>query len=346
MGGVIRRLVVVVGVVCAAGAPRAAADEVKDLTPPGLGDIVPPVRPHEHHAGQLKPVLERGWYVSRDALLLRPRRGAIDFVTVSRANSLVADGAIQSLNYDLRVGMRGELAYRFGEPGWDVLASYTYFRTGVQANLTAGAGEVLIPTLTRPGLTNQANYAAADANLEYNLFDMQVGKRFALDEHFAVRTFGGLRFASIRQNFQAYYDGRDARSAAVFAPSNFQGFGPIVGAEAVLTGQYGFHLYGKVSGGLITGPNNNRLVETNNSGATTYVNTNYDVRKVVPTASVGVGGGWQYRTVSVRMGYEVTHWFGLIDQPRFTDDVSRGKFVNRTADLSLEGLFIQVGLAF
>jgi hypothetical protein len=50
--------------------------------------------------------------------------------------------------------------------------------------------------------------------------------------------------------------------------------------------------------------------------------------------------------VSFRVGYEVTHWFGLIDQPRFTDDVARGKFVSRPADLSLEGLFIQVGLAF
>ena len=273
-------------------------------------------------------------------------RGALDFVTPSRANSLAAEGSIQSLNYELRTGVRGELGYRFGESGWDVLTSYTYFRTGVQENLSAGAGEVLIPTLTRPGLTNQATFAAADANLEYNVFDLQVGKRFALDEHFAVRAFGGLRFASIRQNFQAYYDGRDARSAAVFAPSNFQGFGPIAGGEAVLSASHGFHLYGRANGGLLTGPSTNPLLETNNSGATVYANTAYDVRKVVPVVSLGVGGGWQYRTVSVRMGYEVTHWFGVIDQPRFTDDVSRGKFVSRSANLSLEGLFIQVGLTF
>lgn len=343
MGGEIRRLAVVLVVACVLGS-HARADEVKDLTPPCLGDIVPPVRHHEHHAGQLKPVLEHGWYASTEALIMRPRRGAFDFVTPSRPG-LVTTGDIQSLNYELRTGARAELGYRF-EGGWDVLAGYTYFRAGVQDRLAVGAGEVLVPTLTRPGLTNQANFAAADANIEYNLFDMTVGKRFAVEEHFAVRAFGGLRFASIRQNFQAYYDGRDARSAAVLAPSNFQGFGPIAGVETVLTAQHGFHFYGKLSGGLITGPNNNPLVETNNSGATTYVNTAYDVRKVVPTVSVGVGGGWQYRTVSVRMGYEITHWFGLIDQPRFTDDVTRGKFVNRSADLSLEGLFIQVGLAF
>jgi hypothetical protein len=345
MGGEFCRRVVVAVVACVLVQP-AHADDVRDLTPPGLGDIIPPVRHHTEHPGQLKPVLEGGWYSSAEALLLRPRRGAFDFATATRSASLVADGDIQSLNYELRTGVRGELGYRFGEGGWDVLAGYTYFRTGVQESISAGAGQVLIPTLTRPGLTNQATFAAADANLEYNLFDMTAGKRFSLDEHFAVRAFGGLRFASIRQNFQAYYDGRDARSAAVFAPSNFQGFGPIAGGEAVLTAKYGFHLYGKVSGGLITGPSTNPLLETNNSGATVYANTAYDVRKVVPTVSLGVGGGWQYRTVSFRMGYEITHWFGLIDQPRFTDDASRGKFVSRSADLSLEGLFIQVGLAF
>lgn len=344
MGGEIRRWAVVVVAACVWVPPARADDGVKDLTPPGLADIIPPVRHHEHHPAALKPVLESGWYASTEALILRPRRGAFDFVTPG-GTGLVANGDVQSLNYELRTGARAELGYR-GEGGWDVLAGYTYFRAGVQDRLAVGAGQVLIPTLTRPGLTNQANYAAADANIEYNLFDATAGKRFAIDEHFAVRAFGGLRFASIRQNFQAYYDGRDARSAAVFAPTTFQGFGPIAGAETILTAKYGLHLYGKVSGGLITGPSSNRLLETNNSGATTYANTSYDVRKVVPTVSVGVGGGWQYRTVSFRMGYEITHWFGLIDQPRFTDDASRGKLVTRPADLSLEGLFIQVGLAF
>ncbi len=31
------------------------------------------------------------------------------------------------------------------------------------------------------------------------------------------------------------------------------------------------------------------------------------------------GAGWQYRTAVIRVGYEVTQYFGITDQPRLTD---------------------------
>jgi len=76
------------------------------------------------------------------------------------------------------------------------------------------------------------------------------------------------------------------------------------------------------------------------------VNTSYNVREVVPTVSIGVGGGWQYRTMSVRVGYEITNWFGLMNRPRFSSDVAQGALTPQSANLSLEGLFVQVGVAF
>jgi hypothetical protein len=42
----------------------------------------------------------------------------------------------------------------------------------------------------------------------------------------------------------------------------------------------------------------------------------------------------------------MTQWYNLIQQPRFTDDVAQGAVTTRPASLSLEGLFVQVGLAF
>ena len=173
-----------------------------------------------------------------------------------------------------------------------------------------------------------------------------LGRRCVIDDHLAVRLFGGLRFATIRQSLTADYNGLDARAAQVENQSAFDGFGPVVGGEAVWAGGRGFHLYARASGGLLTGRTRNPLAETNDAGATAYTNIDYTTRKVVPMASVGVGGGWQYRQFSVRAGYEVTNYFGLIDQPRFADDAAQGKVVTQTADLSLEGLFIQFGLSF
>jgi hypothetical protein len=336
----------------------AAPPGVKDLTPPGFGDLIPPDEHghghgrHGHGHGEVPGNIAPwapdgpGFYTAVEALVLRPRREAFDFLVRNATPGLAVAGPVESLNYELRGGVRAELGYRIGHSGWDVFTQYTYFRSGAQGAVTAGPGQALFPTLTRPGLTDAALVARADANLQYNVYDLALGRRFRLDDHFAGRAFGGLRFASIRQDLTAVYDGLDARRAVVSAPSDFDGFGPVVGAEGVAAGWRGFHLYARASGGLLTGQARNPLSETNDAGRTPYVGTSYDLRKVVPVAGVGVGGGWQYRTFSLRAGYEITHYFDLTDQPRLADDLGRGAVVTRPAGLSLEGLFVQVGLQF
>lgn len=348
-------------VVCVAAASPAAgqapvvpldADDppLRDLTPPGFADIVPPPPRHgghDHPPGHLAPSApaHAGFYGTAEYLLFRPRSGAFDFALVNAGAGLATAGPVESLKYDLGNGVRAELGYRF-ERGWEVGFAYTFLEASGGRTAAAGPGGVLFPTLTRPGLTDAAASAAATASLNYNLYDGLVGKRFVLDDHFAVRAFGGFRFADITQRFDVGYDGLDAVRAAVGTRSEFEGFGPLVGGEAVLGGWHGFHAYARASGGLLTGRSTNTVRETNNAGGTVYVDSRYDVRKVVPVAGLAIGGGWQYRTVSVRAGYEVTHFFGLTEPLRFTDDVGQGKLVTRPSYLSLEGFFVQVGFAF
>jgi hypothetical protein len=331
---------------------------------PGLPDLVPDAAHGGHGtpgcatcgdheiSGFMKPFYpgHRGWYATGEFLLMRPRFTDFDYVIRGTDPGLATVGPINSLKYGTGTGLRVESGYRFGETGkWELGVAYTYFTSGESGDgntALAGAGGVLFPTLTRPGLTDRALAATANADLDYQLFDLIGGRRVLLDEHFAVRFMGGLRFADLRQTSNAFYDGLDARQAAVLTRERFQGVGPIIGAEAVIVGWKGFHLYSRAFGGLISGRNTNRLIETNDAGATTYVNTSYDVRKIVPTANVAVGIGWQYRTISIRAGYEVAYWQGVFERPRFVDDVSQGKVITRPANLTLDGLVLQLGLTF
>ncbi|HEY3788747.1 MAG TPA: Lpg1974 family pore-forming outer membrane protein [Urbifossiella sp.] len=323
---------------------------IRDLTPPGFATDAPPVHPayRDTIPGFLTPSVpvEGGPFVTAEFLLFRPHRSDFDFVVPGDTTGLVPTGDVRSLNYNLQPGLRGEFGHRFGGSGWEAFFGYTYFHSSAFDQLLAPPGLVLFPTLTKPGLTNTVQFAGADANFDYNVYDLMLGKRFSIDEHFAVRLTGGLRFASIRQGFNAYYDGLDAHAAQVSARSNFQGFGPIVGGEAVWAGWKGFHLYARANAGMLSGQSDNPYVETNNSGNTVYANTAYNIRTVAPMTSMAVGGGWQYRTVSIRAGYEITNYFNVVNQPRFTDDVSVGKMVTRPSNVSLEGLFVQAGLAF
>src|SRR5262249_6664129 len=78
---------------------------------------------------------------------------------------------------------------------------------------------------------------------------------------------------------------------------NFQGFGPIVGAEAVLAGWNGFHLYARATGGVLTGVSKNPYRGTNGLGATVYAGTGDHLRKGVPMVGRGGGGGGGVRDV-------------------------------------------------
>jgi hypothetical protein len=334
-----------------AGGAFANDAPVRDLTPAGFADIVPPPDPHHDahapHYANLGPCApaHSGWYVSAEYLLLRPRAEGYDFALRNAPAGLATVGPIEPLKSALGSGLRAEGGYRFAN-GWEAGFAYTFLNSGGNRTLSAGTGGVLYPTVTRPGLTDAVLFAAASNELNYNLYDFVIGRRWAIDETFAVRAFAGVRYADIGRKFEVGLDGLDANLAAVRSRSGFDGFGPIIGGEAVAAGPYGLHLYSRATGGLITGRSTNRLVETNNAEATVYVNTRYDVRKVVPVASLAVGGGWQYRTVSIRGGYEITHWSGFGEPIRFVDDLSQGKIATRPAALSLEGFFFQVGLSF
>ncbi|WP_439631143.1 Lpg1974 family pore-forming outer membrane protein [Gemmata sp.] len=330
--------------------PPAAAGEapLRDVTPPEFADLIPPPDPHAHgHTpGCLTPSAPQhaGFYGTAEYLLFRVHNGSLDYAQLNPTSGLAIAGPVQNATFDLGSGVRTELGYHF-EKGWDLGFGYTYFNTQGNQSVTAGAGQVILPTLTRPGLTDTALTATANTSLNYNVYDMIVGKRLVLDEHFTFRAIGGLRFAEINQRFNTLYNGLDAVNATVTSSSRFSGFGPIIGGEAVLNVCGGFHGYARTTGGLLTGRSRNAVLETNDGGATTYVNTQYNVRKVVPLASIAVGGGWQYRTVSIRAGYEVTQWFGLTEPVRYTDDVG-SQLDTRPSNLSLEGFFVQFGLTF
>jgi len=325
---------------------------VRDLTPPSLERATPVVGLGEHPEipGNLTPTVpsHTGFYGRAEYLLGRPRSDNQDFAIRNGRGGLAITGPIESVRYNLGNGFTTELGYRFGPRGFDVDATvaYTYFAASGSTTLIADLGTALFPTITRPGLTDRAQTASADTTLNLNLYDLQLARRFLIDEHFAFRAFGGLRFAEILQSFTARYDGLDARNAAVQNNSRFNGFGPTLGGEAILAAPRGFHFYVRANGGLLVGDSTTSWLETNDGGNSVYVNAPYNVRKTVPYAGLGVGLGWQYRTVSVRFGYDVTQYFGVTDRVRLANDVAQGAVTPRATNISLDAFFAQFALTY
>lgn len=312
---------------------------IKDITPAELAEL--PELPEV-----TAPAREGGLYGSAEYLLMTPRQSGLSYALVDPKNDLVPQGPLQSVTYDQSSAVRVGLGYQVPGSGWDVGLQYTYLHSNGNSYAAAASGGVIYPEMTRPGLTDYALSAYANARLNYNVYDLAFGKTLDIDEWTRVRIYGGLRFASIYQTLSGYYNGLLADSAFAQNRSNFDGVGPMLGTEFSWKVWGGFSLFGNASGGLIYGNVRSAAVETNNGGATIYTDITDTNRQMIPFAGVGLGASWQYRGLTVRAGYEVVNWFGLIQRPTFLDSFSEGKLLPTQNDLSLDGFFLQMSFTF
>lgn len=348
----IATLIVVAGLMSVCGPlahaqPRSVTvDTLPVLDHPELKDVTPAELLTEPPMAALSGPEGGGWYAAAEFLLFTPRQRNLDFAIVDRSNDIVPGGRVQSLNYEMQPGVRATLAYRSPGLDWDIGITYTYFRSTDAFGTAAGANGLLYPTLTRAGLTNEAQIATAKARLTLNLYDIEIGRRWEASETLRLRMITGVRIMTSRQTLEANYDGRDADSAFAQARSNFDGAGPMAGVETWWSLAGGLGVYAKAMGGIVTGTMRSPFYETNNGGATVYADMIDRYSLTVPFATVGLGLSYEYRGVSVRIGYEVTNFFGLFERSYFVDDFAEGKFINRSSNLGLDGLSIQFGLSF
>jgi hypothetical protein len=315
---------------------------IKDVTPsfiPGRAEPVPESR--EPSWAQRKEA-EGGWYAFGEVLLMKPRRAATDYGILDGANDIVPRGKADSVIYDFSPGIRVGVGYGM-EGGWSVGLAYTNLRNSDQRSLVAPATGVIYPTLTRPGLVDNVTSANADVHLEYDVFDLEMRRKVCIDEGFAMKWGGGVKMASIRQELNAFYNGRDANVSRVLNVNDFYGIGPSFGGEAHFLTMGGLSFYSKATGSLLVGDLKTGLTETNNRGTTIQADLQDKVARVIPVVSVGVGLSYSFRSVKASLGYEVTNYFGLIQRPQFVDDFAEGKIATRTGDFSLDGFAFRLG---
>jgi hypothetical protein len=331
------------------GAPPAALPGgVEHLPQPGT----PVAGPHgehvvvEGHEDEGNPF--HGFYFTGDYLLLKPRRNAFDFAVVSPDRTTTPGGNVADVQWDTDSGYR--LATGFALPGhdWSVGFTYTYLHTHGGGEEVAPAGGALFATLTRGGSFDQVDSAVARASFNYNVFDVDLSHKFKCHESFDLVVFGGGRFAWIDQSLSAVYNGGPdkATNDTVTSPVTFQGAGLTIGSEGLWNFYHGLGIYARARGSLLSGTFHNTLTETANNGTVSIVNVNERYQQIVPVAEMGMGLSYCGEHWHLSVGYELANWFNMVNSVDFPDSSNIGKVGRRTSDLSLEGLAVQLGLAF
>jgi hypothetical protein len=316
------------------------------------GPSSPPTAPSKEAAAAMDSDAgeSRGWLsglsLEADYLFLRPYRQAMDYAIVNPNGGNVPDGTVINRSWDWRSAFRAGLGYRLPGGEWSLGFYYTYLHSDTSGSIGAPEGGVLFATLTHPGTVEQVQTASALTSLNYNVFDLELGRWWHPGPACAIRPFGGVRLAHIDQNFTALYDGGDANQDQVTQRLHFNGAGLRTGIDAYCPLWGGWGLFGRASGALLGGDFHATDVETNNAGATTLTNVSDYFRQVVPVAELAMGLAWQRENVRISAGYLFVNYFGLVNVPDFVDDAHQGKIGYRTGDLSLQGLVLRAEWCF
>jgi hypothetical protein len=321
--------------------PSPAPPPVVDLTPaeiPGrqvtISEIVP------------GPSSPRAILTSAEYLLVRPRRRDLDFALVDPFDDFTPEGKLKSVEWPTVSGFRAGIGYRPADSCCETWFTYMYLHSGDDRRAAAPFGGVLYPTLTRPGVVDRALTGDAGSGITFHVFDLEAVRRFTIDDTFAFRLSGGTRWASIDQSLNAFYFGGDADGAQVRSRTDFDGVGLTVGGQGDWVLGRGFRLFTRLRGSLLVGESCSRLRETNFGGLVLNADLREHTVQTVPVLELASGLSWEYRNFTASVGYELANWFDLYDSPFFIDDFAEGKIGRRRGDVSLEGVFFRLGMAF
>ncbi|MEM1395699.1 MAG: Lpg1974 family pore-forming outer membrane protein [Cyanobacteria bacterium P01_H01_bin.150] len=291
--------------------------------------------------------------VSAQLLFLQPSTSNLmDFAIVDpgASNTLAVSGDVASLDYDDEDSLRIGLTYRPPNTAWDITAKHTSFGSEAEQSVEEPTNGFLFSTITHPFQNESAQTADANAELDLNATDIELGNSFKIGKNLGLRLFGGLHFSDINQKMAVNYDGRDFNNSNLNIDNSFTGFGPRIGSEIKLNLNNGLSLFAKGAGSLLLGELDTEYQETDNNDADVVAQiSNEQNSHLVPGMELSFGVSYspvmgKSTNLNLSLGYEYQHWFNVANSIRFVDSDSPGVFTQSSEDLSLKGFFMQLGI--
>jgi hypothetical protein len=261
----------------------------------------------------------------------KARRRGLDFA--SYLNPIwLTPLSVKSLGYDRDSGFRTGLGYQL-ETCWDVTWNYTYFHTDATGAADAGDRQGVLNS-TRSFVDTTFESVWAEAELEYDVHDIEVGRRFAINGTTAMRLFGGFRWAMIDQDLRIAHTYRDIFQNSVAGridnPVNMDGYGIRLGAEGQWTSGCGVRLFGRGAASVLVGDFHTRQLEMDEvEGA--VIDFREDYKQAVPVLDVAVGAAWARGPFEISGGYELSSWFNMAEVGRSSYDLVFDGFFVRLA---------------
>lgn len=232
--------------------------------------------------------------------------------------------------HDGSSGLRAGIGYRLDR--WEASWNYTFYASDAFAEWS--------------GTFDVPQYGSSDDDLDYQVHDLQLMRRFCVGECCELDIFGGFRWGQVdRTAVDSWLDG---------IPSGFEthetsisktdSYGGRLGGRfrVQLTDQFSWFATGAFSGLVSTSDRTRHDLNNIFPGNPLVLNYHEESRDTHETHSVEASTGlsWTYRCAEVAAGYEWHIWSNIIYNRNTPFSV------NDYRDLVLEGLFARLAFVY
>lgn len=276
--------------------------------------------------------------------------------------SIVTSNATKSIQPNYKGAFRIGIGYQFPNTTNDVQLHWTHLNSKNSDSVTGNLPNVtVVPVLGGNIMSGNAGTtfgsATSDVEFTYNAIDLDVGQYINPTPRLQLRLFGGLRYAEMKQDFDARYntsynaDTSETNNQASLSASNhakYSGIGPRLGIDSLYSVGNGFGLAARVAGSLLIGQ-----AKSNESNASVNLGQSYpesnntnadDVTRIVPGLDGQLGIHYTHALshsadLNAELGWRVTHYFNPFDNEPIAG-------LTTSSDFGFHGPYLTIGVNF
>ena len=288
------------------------------------------------------PKLKGGAEFTLEGMYLQPNSPNVNYANVVLFPQVtVLNPALQDASASVKpkanLGFGVGTGYEFSDSSNDVQLYWNHFDHTTSGSTQFPAISFYPPEIYTPIV--DASSASSETNFKYDSVDLNVGQYINMGTRLQTRLFGGLRYASLKNDIinsgvsvlsyssQASDDWVDA--GVTTQSSKFTGIGPRLGFETTYNVGDNFSIIGLLGGSLLVGqeeaqataiathtvPTDNALITTADTESAAIEKHNH----FVPAVDAKLGANYFFSmnatsSATIEAGYKATEYFGAIDR--------------------------------
>ncbi len=309
-----------------------------------------------------------GWIFETDYLYWTPRTPDVQYgvTDIGGVQDRGAVGTVLALGGDYSSGYRIGFGKRMsGCNGPEIMFNYTDFDSNQSERRFGSLRATFISSdnsenddsdnINSLGIEtispdDRATSATANFNFDYQTFDLSIGQTLEITDSLNVRVSGGGRATKLDESFNVTYTGGDFQVPYnAFKTTDYQGGGFLLGADLEWHICKWMSLNFDNSLGLILGRIETRtFLPDDEPGVPTDVR--YAETRMTPVLEMAMAFNF-HKTfgaldVNFGTGYEMVNWFNMADNRTFTDSHIEAQNAHMIRDLSLDGMFARLTVAY